>query len=553
MKIEAPSPTPAPQLPGDLLIAVAVILVSLFTHLGAFGLVGPDEPRYAWIARAMAQTNDWITPKLYGDPWFEKPILYYWAAALGFRLHLPAEWAARLPSAFAALAAAMGLFWLGRKFYGSDREPSKNSIASPALLAPVIFSASVAGIGFARAATPDMLFSASIALAMVAAAAYLRTSDALHAAANDIKSNNSSSLGILALFGAFLGLGVLAKGPAAVILAGGAIAIWALAASQLRIALRFFHPVAIASFCVVALPWYVLCALRNPDFLHVFIFQHNFQRYLTPLFQHKQPFWFFGPITLLALLPWTAFLIFPALDARRILQNRAWRNSPGFFFACWAVFPVLFFSLSQSKLPSYILPAVAPLAMVLAVSAKNIFGPNRAASIAASLAVAISWLALGFAAIRYFLPDPRAALAEALLLGVAVIAALAALVAGARFKLKWLVISTAVAVALAVEISGLALLPVLDPDLSARERAGWITANGTTDFYTFHLTRSWGYGLAFYADRPIAEWSPENLGPASILTTEQGLLELKKLGRFSGPVSPQERGMRYVKIEAAAR
>src|SRR6202041_820802 len=66
----------------------------LFGHLGAMGLAGPGEPRYAWIARAMAETGDWVTPRLYGQPWFEKPALYYWAAAIGFRLNLPAEWAA---------------------------------------------------------------------------------------------------------------------------------------------------------------------------------------------------------------------------------------------------------------------------------------------------------------------------------------------------------------------------------------------------------------------------------------------------------------------------
>ena len=91
-----------------------------FSHLGAIGLVGPDEPRYAWIARAMATSGDWVTPRLYGEPWFEKPALYYWAAALGFAAHLPAEWAARLPSAFAALVAAIAIGWLGRKFYSDE-------------------------------------------------------------------------------------------------------------------------------------------------------------------------------------------------------------------------------------------------------------------------------------------------------------------------------------------------------------------------------------------------------------------------------------------------
>src|SRR5277367_957346 len=125
-----------------------------------------------------------------------------------------------------------------------------------------------------------------------------------------------------------------------------------------RAALRLAHPAALAAFVVVAAPWYAVCAWRNPDFLRTFLFLHNVQRYLTPVFQHRQPFWFFGPITLLALLPWTVLLWPAAQVGLRLWRERSWRDSPGFFFACWAVFPVLFFSFSQSKLPGYILPAV---------------------------------------------------------------------------------------------------------------------------------------------------------------------------------------------------
>src|SRR6202162_3104730 len=99
-------------------VAACVVFICLFSGLGAVGLLGPDEPRYAWIAGAMAETGDWITPRLYGQPWFEKPILYYWAAALGFRLHLPSEVAARLPSAIAALVAALAVGWVWGEEYG---------------------------------------------------------------------------------------------------------------------------------------------------------------------------------------------------------------------------------------------------------------------------------------------------------------------------------------------------------------------------------------------------------------------------------------------------
>src|SRR6202041_2548889 len=371
-------------------ISAAAIVTSLFGNLGAIGLVGPDEPRYAWIARAMAETGDWVTPRLWGVPWFEKPVLYYWAAAIGFWMHLPAEWAARLPSAIAALAAAKAIAWFARRHYGADED----SIASTTLLAPVVFATSVAVIGFARAATPDMLFSAAITLAMVCAAGVLRRAGTLRipdGAPSEIQKHN---LLVLLLWGAFLGTGVLAKGPAAVILAGGAVATWALATSQWRAALRLGHPLAIASFCIVALPWYLLCARRNPDFIHVFIFQHNFERYLTPLFQHQQPFWFFAPITTLALLPWSALLLAAAQEALRLWREKSWKNSPGVFVACWAVFPVVFFSFSQSKLPSYILPAVPALALIAAISASRAFQRSRTNAIILSTGIGLVWIVL---------------------------------------------------------------------------------------------------------------------------------------------------------------
>ncbi len=550
---------PSSPKPNPLAIfsAAAIIAVCLFTHLGAFGLVGPDEPRYAWIARAMAQTGDWVTPRLYNSPWFEKPILYYWAAAIGFTIHLPAEWAARLPSAFAALAAAFALSWLGWKFYEPSQTDTATSIAAalarPSLLAPIIFSTSVAAIGFARAATPDMLFSASIALAMATAAAILRDAGALRSAEPGSSPKQNSSTFTLFLFGAFLGLGVLAKGPAAVILAGGALGIWALAAKNLRNTVRLAHPIAIASFCVVALPWYLICARRNPDFLHVFIFQHNFQRYLTPVFQHIQPFWFFLPITVLAILPWAAFSFFALQQSRDALRVNTWKNSPTFFFACWAIFPVLFFSASQSKLPSYILPAIPPLALVLAATARNGFARARRLSIVVGTLIGITWLALGMGAAQYFLPNPPTATSAKIVLLIACVASLASVVAGFKLNLELLVVTTAVAAAITVEIAGLSLLPGIDPDISARQRATWIDAATETNLYTFHLTRSMNYGVAFYAERPITEWTPENSGAASILTTSKGLIELKKLGRFNGAVNPQERGIRYVKIDPVLR
>src|ERR1019366_9977 len=141
--------------------------------------------------------------------------------------------------------------------------------------------------------------------------------------------------------------------------------LWAILSRQWRGPFRFLHPLTIAAFCATALPWYILCALRNPDFLRVFIWQHNFERYLTPVFEHRQPFWFFGFILMFAVCPWITVLATEAVEGCSFRKRKEWRSSPGLFLACWGLFPILFFSLSHSKLAGYILPAVPPLFVLM--------------------------------------------------------------------------------------------------------------------------------------------------------------------------------------------
>jgi 4-amino-4-deoxy-L-arabinose transferase-like glycosyltransferase len=533
-----------------------VVAVSLFANLGAIGLVGPDEPRYAWIARAMAETGDWVTPRLWGAPWFEKPILYYWAAAIGFWMHLPAEWAARLPSAFAALAAAVAIAWFARRHYAAHED----SLASPTLLAPIIFSTSVAAIAFARAATPDMLFSAAITAAMVFAANVLRRAGALRAPDSSEPKIKNGDLPLLVLWGASLGLGVLAKGPAAVILAGGAVGIWALATSHWRAALRLAHPLAIAAFCAVALPWYLLCAHRNPDFLRVFIFQHNFERYLTPLFQHQQPFWFFGPITILALLPWSAFLIAVAQEALLLWREKSWRNSPGFYAACWAVFPIAFFSFSQSKLPSYILPAVPALALIMAISANRAFQRSRTNAIILSAGVGLLWIVLATIFLHATHKSPFADMNSSIpilakaALASAIVPAAAILYAGTNKNLRLTVILCSVCAVVTLEAANTVILPALDPYISARPHAAFFQNDLHPDrIFTYQLRRTWNYGFAFYFRRELPEWSPQDPDAALVLTSREGFEKIVKAGRFQGTPETPQHGILYVPVAPASR
>jgi 4-amino-4-deoxy-L-arabinose transferase-like glycosyltransferase len=338
---------------GWTLLILTTLYVSYFSHLGAVGFVGPDEPRYAWIARDMAETGDWVTPRLYGKPWFEKPPLYYWGAAESFKLFGVSEAAARLPSAISALLLTLALAWLALRLYGPET----------ALWLLLLLPTSLGMVGFSHAAATDMPFSGMLTLAMVFAAVPLGLT----------RNENTPVIPrtpwlALTSFGFFLGLAVLAKGPAAILLCGGAVFFWAIFSKSWRDAFRLFHPAAIVAFCLTALPWYILCARRNPDFFRIFIIEHNFKRFLTPEFQHVQPFWFYGPILILAVLPWSATFLWAAITGGMWVTRNRRLSRAATFFSCWITFCLVFFSLSQSKLPGYILPAIPPILLVLARS-----------------------------------------------------------------------------------------------------------------------------------------------------------------------------------------
>lgn len=498
-----------------LLIAL-VFYVCFFSHLAALGLVGPDEPRYASVARTMAESGDWVTPRLDGQPWFEKPALYYWCAAAAFHAFRASELAARLPSALAAALAALGMGWIAWRSYGYG--------AARAVL--LIFPTCIGVFGFARAATPDMLFGAALAGAMVAG------SYAMHHA----HAQERGSIAARVAFGAFLGAATLAKGPAAIALAAGSMALWALGTRRWRGAYSLAHPLALAAFCVIALPWYMLCATRNPDFVRTFLFEHNFERYFTPIFRHEQPFWFFGPVLLLGLLPWTVLLAGGARDAARLWKQRAWAGSPEFLFACWVIFPVTFFSFSKSKLPGYVLPALPPLTLLVARSiTRSLEEKERFARILAAL-VGATFVALAWSAGYWLrrlpkesgLADPRRVLAWIVLAAAGGLAI--ALLALARRPAAG-VLAAALLMAGLAEGANRHMLQQLDAHLSPRAaaRAG-LSHAAAESMLVYRVHRAWGYGLNFYLHRELPEWTPQSPRPAWLYTSATGLVELERQG-----------------------
>jgi 4-amino-4-deoxy-L-arabinose transferase-like glycosyltransferase len=333
----------------------------------------------------MAETGDWVTPRLYGKPWFEKPPLYYWGAAVCFKLFGVSEAAARLPSAISALLLTLLLAWLAFRLYGPET----------ALWLLLLLPTSLGMIGFSHAAATDMPFTGMLTMAMVSAAVVL----GLTRNENTPVIPRTPWLALIS-FGFFLGLAVLAKGPAGILLCGGAVFLWALVTKLWRDAFRLLHPAAIAAFCLTALPWYILCARRNPDFLRVFIVEHNFKRFLTPEFQHIQPFWFYGAVLLIALLPWTALAMW-SLILGSVKWTRVKRlSSNSLFFLTWGLFGLIFFSLSRSKLPGYILPAL-PAIVALMAHSRWALASGKTRSLAIALLASSLVLACCFAIVEY--------------------------------------------------------------------------------------------------------------------------------------------------------
>jgi 4-amino-4-deoxy-L-arabinose transferase-like glycosyltransferase len=522
--------------------AVLILLtlyVCYFSHLGAFGFIGPDEPRYAWIARDMAESGDWVTPRLYGKPWFEKPVFYYWSAALCFKLFGVSETSARLPSALCALLATLALAWLALRLGGWE-------MARWVLL---LLPSTVGMIGFAHAASTDMPFSAMLSVAMVCVAVALNlvpnfseknppegiSADETREDLLAYRQTKETIYLSLMLFGFFLGLAVLAKGPAALILAGGTTLLWAASNKRWRDAVRLFHPIAIGTFLLTCVPWYVLCGLRNPEFFRVFIIEHNFKRYLTPEFQHIQPFWYYLPITIVALLPWVFWLAWFAGGKGRKNEG-VQQRAQILFLAGWGVFPVLFFSLSKSKLPGYILPAVLPMGFLIsfavthAVKSKHVFGRYALGLIGALLCASPCWVFFSKAHVR----GPLVSLYVIVAAVGGLIVIVAALLRQTRAGLSFSVVLVLFLLNL-VYVS----LGKLDSELSARSCARQIGAERAANTYFFKLQRSWQYQLNFYLHREIMEWSPNVSGEVTVATSEKNLEELERSAQIVAVICKQ--------------
>ena len=333
----------------QLLVVIPVCAFFFFFGLGSFGLVGADEPRYAQIGREMLARHDWVVPTLNGQPWLEKPVLLYWGEMAAYSTFGVHDWAARIPCATLAAGLVIAILFFMRRFRpGSELD------------AALITASSVAMIGFGRGASTDMQLSAPFCAAMLAWWVSKETGRKLW----------------LGWFYALLAIGALAKGPVAPGLAVLIVAAYTWLRRDGKIFVRSLWLPGFAIFFAIVLPWYVAVQIKVPQFFRIFFLQHNLERFSTNLYQHAQPCWYYIPVFLVAVLPWTLFTV-PALwNAIRstwtVIRSRR-EGTPAEqsaqdgllqFLLLWTLIPIIFFSISRSKLPGYILPAI-PAATLL--------------------------------------------------------------------------------------------------------------------------------------------------------------------------------------------
>ena len=478
-----------------------------FFGLAQFGLIGADEPRYAQVAREMLARHDWITPTLGGKPWLEKPPLYYWQAMIAFRMFGVSDWAARLPSALDATLMVLAVYMFLRRFRPGFQ------------LDGALMTASAVGvIGFARAASTDMPLAAAFTVALLAWYAWYESGSKLY----------------LSAFYFFLAAGTLAKGPVAAALAAIIILTLAAAKGELKLVRRTLWPPGILFFCLVTLPWYIAVQLQNPDFFRVFILEHNLARFGTNLYRHEEPFWFYLPVALLGLIPWTMFVVSALVESiqawwaekREFLQSE---NAFQAFLLIWLLVPLVFFSFSQSKLPGYIVPALPAGTVLLAEHLRKRRRPNERPGFLLSLlhsivaaAPLIPAMMLSSLVFQHRLAWGRALAVTA---GFAVILA-AGITATLRTAsgLRMLRFVTLVPVVLAVTAVLRLGAPSLDSVLSARPIAAELARleRKTMPLAVLRLSRETEFGLEFYRDQPVARYEAGQVpaGEHLLLTPE---------------------------------
>jgi hypothetical protein len=340
----------------------AAVVFFLFYQLGGAALYEPDEGRNAEKAREILVLNDWITPHENFHAVLDKPIFYYWLVALSYKLFGVSEWSARLPSALAAMACAWLVYCFARARWGRWE----------ALWAVLILLTSTEFFLMGRIVIFDMTLTFCQTLALTS------FYEAAHA---DSVARRRIFCAMMYLA---LATGTLIKGLIGVMIPGMVIFFYMLLGKRWEILRRIYLIPGVLLFFAVVLPWYLQADARNPGYLSYYIWQEHFGRYATVDFDRSEPWYYFIFVGLIGFFPWTFLL--------PILAKDHWKktlNDKTLFLVLWLVLPFLFFSVSKSKLPHYILPIFPALAILTAVTLVRLYQQSESKL---RFALALGWL-----------------------------------------------------------------------------------------------------------------------------------------------------------------
>ena len=313
-----------------IIILISICLLLYFFRLGYMPLGDIDEAMHAATSKAMVLSGDWITPQYNGENFYDKPPLYNWLAALAFMVMGFNELAARLPAALLGLGCVLITYWLARKMFAPVA----------AFLSGLVLATSVEFIVLSRAVVHDISLAFFVTLALTLFF---------------VGFKNERRRKPAFLFGyATLGLAVLAKGPVGAALPVMIIGLFLIYKRQLRFLKDMQIGWGLLIFLAVAAPWYILISLKNPDYLEYFLLKQNIGSFLSQQSRHPRPFYYYIPVLMGGLFPWSFFLplaLFRAIRAKAVLHG------DGVIFALiWFGVIFIFFSMANSKLGTYILP-----------------------------------------------------------------------------------------------------------------------------------------------------------------------------------------------------
>lgn len=458
---------------------VAAFVLVWFGTLANRSLVTTDEGRYASLSLAMLQSGDWITPRLNGLLYFEKPPLQYWAGAAAMALLGINEFAARLWTGLSGLATVLLVGFTARRLWGE--------VAG--VHATLIAGATTWIVLGSHVLTLDAGLTAALTLVMCAVVLAER------AAAQGDPSRRRWML--LAWLG--MALATLSKGPIGVVIPGATLVIQSLWRRDAGIWRRLEWLRGVSIFLLIAGPWFVLVSARNPDFAAFFFIHEHVQRYLTTVHHREGAWWYFVPLLLVGFMPWTGSLPWVLRASRSDFASS--------FLLVWVVFNFVFFSASHSKLPTYILPIFPALALLLARATPH----TRAATMQRHLWVPVAvWsaalIAAPFLAQRKF-PDTPVEAIQSLAIGFAAGAII--FLAGAFFAARLLrrqdVTGALVLVAGCHLVATLTLLTSYDTygQLKSSDRIARVLKPLIDDTTPVFAVREYDQTLPFYLRRSV--------------------------------------------------